>query len=329
MDRREFIKRSGLTGASFAIGPIAKLSTRGTPNIGPGQNVPQLPLGPAQNCLWGAFAKPMQQQNALESLLILEAKVGRKFGLHRNYQGMDSDILTEDVDWLTSRGTACYRSFHAWLGDGKTPIPWAAIAAGEWDTWIKKQASDLASWGKPMYITFHHEPEVAPCGTPAQYKAAFIHVRSLFGAATKLTWLATLLSPTYAGHNGGPATWLPPTLLFDVLGVDGYNRYPCEGRYSSFSKKFLLAMEYAGKINKPLAIGEWGSVEQNSCDHPEGDPLGKAKWIDDSVSIMKQWDSLIWVSYTHEKSGPYTFWVDSSPSSLKSFVTGGYDPYFK
>ena len=44
---------------------------------------------------------------------------------------------------------------------------------------------------------------------------------------------------------------------------------------------------------------------------------------------MKQWDSLIWVSYTHEKSGPYTFWVDSSPSSLKSFVTGGYDPYFK
>jgi len=243
---------------------------------------------------------------------------------------MDSDILTEDVDWLTSRGTVCYRSFHSWLGDGKIPIPWASIAAGDQDVWLNKQLSDLASWGKPLYITFHHEPEVAPqCGTPAQYKAAFIHVRTLFAPATNLTWLATLLSPTYAGRNGGPSAWLPPKNLFDVLGVDGYNRWPCKGVYSSFTKKFLLAKQYATKLNKPLAIGEWGSVELNSCGNPGGDPQGKAKWIDNAVSIMKKWPQLIWVSYTHEESGKYVFWVDTSPSALQSFTAAGNDPYFK
>jgi hypothetical protein len=325
MDRRDFLKTSGLAGMSLAAAPLLKLSS--------GTTRPDAPA--TGQCLWGAFAQPTSTLDAIQSLQSLEQKVGRQFALHRGYQGMDRDLVGKDLIWLQQRGTIAYRSFHAWSGTPKQPISWAAIAAGKNDAWLKKQAEDLAAWDHRMYICFHHEPEEsavqAPpgCGTPDDFKRAYGHVRQIFAPAQKLIWVATLLSPTYSGHNGGARAWLPSSDQFDVLGVDGYNRYPCSGRYKSFADKFLAAKRLAGNLNKPLAIGEWGCVEQTACGHSSGDPLGKAKWIQDAAAVMKSWPRLIWCSWTHERSGPYLFFVDTSAASLAAFTTVGKDPYFQ
>src|SRR5256885_3777058 len=50
-------------------------------------------------------------------------------------------------------------------------------------------------------------------------------------------------------------------------------------RSKSFTDKFAPARTYAISRGKPLAIPEWGCVEQNACNNPNGDPLGKATWF--------------------------------------------------
>jgi hypothetical protein len=191
-----------------------------------------------------------------------------------------------------------------------------------------------------MYICFHHEPEDdttgnpasqthnhVGCGAPADFQKAYDHVRDIFSKATNLVWLVTLLAPTFLGNNGGTKAWIPRHL--DMVGADGYNRYPCSGsRYKSFTDKFAPARAYAKKRGKPLAIPEWGCVEQNACKH-RGDALGKAKWIADAVSVMKTWPDLKWVCYSHEVDvGPLNFRVDTSSYSRSAFITAGHDPHF-
>jgi hypothetical protein len=333
MDRRQFLKRTGLAGASLAAGPLLRV---GAANA----SAPRA-LGDAQkaapqasaHCKWGAYALPGPNQKVTDALYALERKVGRRFAIHRDYQGMDSELLGTDVLELTARGTTCYRSFHSWIGSStgkRNFIPWAKIAAGTQDEWLSTQALAIKRWGKPIYLAFHHEPEVWPqCGTPDDFKAAYLRVHNLFAGATNVTWLVTLLSPTYRGNNGGPGAWFPPPDKYDIVGVDGYNRWPCRGdSVTSFYYKFGRARYYASQWDKPLAIGEWGSVEYNSCGNSGGDPNGKAKWLAGAEARMKNWPRLAWVSYSHVVSSKYNFRVDTSTSALKQFVAIGHDSYF-
>jgi len=334
VDRREFLKKSALTGAGLALAPVLKLAPLA-------RNLSHAPsdIETAQ-CLWGAFAEPQGQQKAMDALLALEQMVGRQMAVHRNYQGMDKDILDKAAQWLSQRGTIPYRSFHAWTGSQRYAIQWADIAAGKYDAWLSRQAAALAAWGQKMYICFHHEPEDdttgnpqsqtynhVGCGSSTDFLNAYNHVRAVFGNATNLTWLVTLLSPTFLGRNGGTDAWMPVSL--DVVGVDGYNRYPCSGPvYKSFTDKFAPARTYAISRGKPLAIPEWGCVEQNACNHPEGDPLGKATWFTDAGNVAKTWPELIFLSYSHEIDYGMNFRVDSSAVSLSAFTAVGHDPYF-
>jgi len=357
VDRRDFLKRSAVTGAGFALAPVLKLVPGAhVPKVRPAGSLQSLdpsqaetPLQAAQasqasevltpQVLWGAFAEPRGNQDPRQALVDLENQVGRRMGVHRDYQGMDSDIVGKTVRWLGERGTVPYRAFHAWFGSGKQALRWADIAAGRYDAWLSKQAADVAAWGKKMYICFHHEPEDDTtgnprsqtmgnigCGTSADYRAAYNHVRQVFRNATNLRWVAAFMSPTYLGNNGGPGAWMPSN--FDIVGVDGYSRFPCTGNFKTFEQKFLPARRYADSVRKPMAIPEWGCVEMNSCHHGGGDALGKAKWITDAARTMKSWPQLIFVSYSNETDGPLNFRVTSTLPSQLAFAAAGKDPYF-
>ena len=335
MNRRDFLRTSALAGAGLVL-------SRGGWGQALGQDFVPSPLEVGTpKCLWGAFAMPVGQEKPMDALVALEQLVGRQMAVHRDYQGMDSNLLSKAAQWMSQRGTIPYRSFHAWTGRQRYAIQWRNIAAGQHDVWLKQQAADLAAWGRKMYICFHHEPEDdttgnpasqtynhVGCGNAADFKNAYNHVRNIFSKATNLVWLVALLSPTYLGNNGGANAWVPANL--DILGVDGYNRYPCSGPiYKSFTDKFAPAQAYAKSKGKPFAIPEWGCIEQTDCNHPSGDPLGKAKWITDAGSVAKSWPNLRFVIYSHEVDpGPLNFRVDTSSSSLTAFTAVGHDPYF-
>jgi hypothetical protein len=333
MDRRHFLKKAGLAGVGLAAAPVLRVNPANSPKARyAAADAQSSPLATA-HCLWGAFARPAPGQSVTEALYALEKRVGRRFAIHRDYQGMDADLLGNDVLELTDRGTTCYRSFHSWFGSGtgtRDIIPWAKIAAGTQDAWLAGQALAIKTWGKPIYLAFHHEPEVWPeCGTAADFKAAYLHVHKIFAGATNVTWLVTLLSPTYNGNNGGPGAWFPPPDKYDIVGVDGYNRWPCLGtRVTTFDYRFGGAREFAALQGKPMAIGEWGSVEFYACGNSGGAPNGKAKWLAYAGSKIKDWPRLLWVSYSHVVDGTQNFRVDTSALALNQFTTMGHDPYF-
>jgi hypothetical protein len=333
MDRRLFLKKTGLAGVGLAATPLLRVSAADALTTRAAVTDAATSPQATAHCLWGAYAQPAPGNEVTTSLYSLERRVGRHFAIHRDYQGMDSDILGKDVLELTDRGTTCYRSFHSWVGSStgkRNFIPWAKIASGLQDEWLAAQALAIKRWGKPIYLAFHHEPEVWPqCGTAADFKAAYLRVHKIFAGATNVTWLVTLLSPTYNGNNGGPAAWFPPPDKYDIVGVDGYNRWPCRGKaLTTFFYKFEKARYFSAQLGKPMAIGEWGSVEYNSCGNNGGDPNGKAKWLAAAEARIKHWPRLLWVSYSHVVSGKYNFRVDTSASALNQFIAMGHDRYF-
>jgi len=95
----------------------------------------------------------------------------------------------------------------------------AGIAAGKHDTWLKKQAAAVGAWGKPIYLSFHHEPEVWPqCGSPATLPGTTDQGRAALTAATQRT---------QGKHSIVMSSWKVLSLVhwrfsFRLTGAEGY-----------------------------------------------------------------------------------------------------------
>jgi hypothetical protein len=107
---------------------------------------------------------------------------------------------------------------------------------------------------------------------------------------------------------------------FDLLGVDGYNRYHCFGvPWRPFSNVFTAAHDYAKAKGRNLYVIETGCVE--------GEPGRKAAWINGAAATLKSWPEVVGVSYNSENTD-CTYWADSTPASLSAFTAMGRDNYF-
>ncbi|MEO8293351.1 MAG: hypothetical protein ABI635_09445 [Actinomycetota bacterium] len=316
ISRREFLRRSAVVAGLTA--------TRGLTLDGIAAAAPA-------HCRWGVMATPRSGETWREAITHLEGKVGRRFSIIRRYHLWDAPLPTKFETWYSSHGRTPYVAWHAFDSSQK-PIHWASIAAGNHDAWIRYQARSLKRWGRPMYFSFHHEPEndVSQCGDPRDFVAAWNHIRRVFASVhvPHLSWVVTLMASTYAGNDGGPKAWLPAR--YRHLGVDGYNRGPCAGndQWRTFSEIFGDARRFARYHRRGLFIGEFGCVEQDSCNNNGGDPGAKARWFDNARSTIKNWPEVRAACYSHTATSGNAYWVDSSPGSLKAYRQIGLDPYF-
>jgi hypothetical protein len=322
MERREFLRNTALTGAGIALAGSA-----GWPD----------PALASASCLFGAHALPRgSQATQKESTLALEAEIGRKLGVFRRYSYWDEPPPDQTHLWAAQGGRIPYISWHAYTRN-RTYIPWASIARGTHDAYIRSVGKGLASFGHPVFFNFHHEPENDPKnGSPSEFKAAFEHVRRIFDAqgAKNLTWICTLMGTTYRGRNGGAGTWLPPSSYYTYVGSDGYNRWPriSQPPWRSFAEIFGAAHTKSVQLGKHLFVGEYGCVEQVTPSHPSGDPQAKADWFKGAAATTKTWGNVVALSYSHAvatfsgKLMPY--WADSSAVSLNAFKGVGLSSYF-
>jgi hypothetical protein len=313
LNRRDLLARAG--GAVVGMTALSQFPMLGTATAA------------TPGCLWGARALPRGSETPETAMTNLEALVGRTFAVERQYQAWGDAMPGQYVLWSTSQGRKVYLGWHAYVGSpGGIKIPWTSISNGSRDIWITKQATALKQWGVPIYLNFHHEPEDdGACGTAAQYRAAWNHIHAIFDrvGVPNVTWVWTLMASTFQGGNGGAANWEP--LHYDVVGVDGYNRHPDKNvQFKRFGEIFAAARSFAVKRGKPLAICEYGCVEQRA-----GDPMTKAEWFADAGQTMKAWPELEFACYSHvTTSEGYDYWVDSSNSSLDAFKALGHDAYF-
>jgi hypothetical protein len=256
-----------------------------------------------------------------------EAQLGRKMDLHRVYRLWDDEMPDTVLRTDVARGRVPLLSIKPKTGNGKQ-ISWAAIARGDADTDIRRQAAGIASLGAPVLLAFHHEPDLgsnASYGKPAEYVAAYRHYRAVFEAAgVRNVAFAWVVTTTTFGRAGATDSFYPGDDVVDWIGVDAFNWFGCsEGQTTGWrSLQTVIApfAAWAKPHNKPLVLAEWGSVEDPA------DPGRKAAWIRDAMSMAKALPQLRAMSYL-DAHGSCPWWIDSSRSTLDAFTEAGNDAF--
>jgi hypothetical protein len=184
-----------------------------------------LPARPASYL--GAFARGVPKSYApLESL-------ARATGVHPNialyYSGWRERFQLAFAMQATANGAVPF------IQIDPERINLAAIATGEYDTYLETFATDVASYGATtghgVIIGFGHEVNGYWYSwgyrhtSPAKFVAAWRHIVTVFRliGASNVTWLWTVnIMDTQTGKIPAPGAWWPGSAYVTWVGIDGY-----------------------------------------------------------------------------------------------------------
>ena len=226
----------------------------------------------------------------VDSLLESEALIGRQYDIFHDFLGSTQWSLIAnngfpydpDVGTLLDEGRVLFLN---WKNPGG-PEEWAAIAGGSQDSVVNVTAAELAAYGKPVFLTFHHEPEdnirdAAP-GSIAQqqilvndYSAAWRHIHSRFAAmgADNVIFVWDMQG------NLAQYQWMYESGLYpgddvvDWVAWNPYNWYRCHSRARWRTAEQVFAEFYdwlsedspsRPSADKPLMIGEFSTEEPDA-----------------------------------------------------------------
>jgi hypothetical protein len=313
----------------------------------------------------GVFAEPEAGENYFTALVHFQDKISRPVDIYRTYRSWGQPILNDTTTAILDPNQnpytppTLYITFHAFLDSkGNNCLPWAGIAAGDYDDEIDSWSAELLQIGKPAYLVFHHEMEneegIPPngSGTPEEFMAAYWYFRrrvAVVNAVPNLTWVITFMRNTFAQplKHGGPDRWWPASSPYsDVLadhlvGVDIYNRNHCHDKeWRSFldllnpslhspRKQALTAYRFARRVDRKLFLGEAGCVEGDDCGGTLPHGTAKAQWYQDALAQMKSWNNIEAFCYSNVSGfhdGNYR--IDTSPEALAAYRALASDPYF-
>jgi hypothetical protein len=285
---------------------------------------------PATGSLFGAAVfsgDHLDESTTWEADIAFEAQIQRPMTLERRYFTWDDQFPGANEYLARDMGRTIALSWGAGERDGSV-VPWADIAAGDYDATIDARAADIKAFVAPMFFIFHHEPNGNhPGGTPEEFKAAFQHIHDRFIADGVRNVLYTMVMFDTAYDQGTINDYYPGDSYVDVLGVDAYNWYDCGERqepWTSFHDVALAFHDFGAAHHKFMIIAEVGSEEDSA------DPNHKGAWITDMLATLKTWPDVKGVAWFN--SGPpygstCNWWVDSSPASLAAFQAIGRDSY--
>ncbi len=188
-------------------------------------------LVPNQGVLFGAGLPTTGSGQLTEATLSeQEDMLSRKLDLHRVYRLWDDaepdTVLRTDVQ----RGRTPILSIKPKYGSGRQ-VSWASIARGDQDATIANQADGLKTLTAPVYLSFHHEADLAgnaSYGTAAEYVAAWRHYRQVFAARgarnVAFTWIVT--TSTFS-KPGVTDSFYPGDDVVDWIALDAFNWFGC------------------------------------------------------------------------------------------------------
>jgi mannan endo-1,4-beta-mannosidase len=137
----------------------------------------------------------------------------------------------------------------------------AAIAAGDYDDYLRSYAQAVRAFGKSVVIGFGHEMN-APWYSwgyghvaPATFVAAWQHLVTLFHqeGADNVTWLWTVQADSKG--TGPIASWWPGSAYVTWVGIDGFYYSPSDTFTSVFGATITQVHNLTGK---PVLMSETG-----------------------------------------------------------------------
>lgn len=265
----------------------------------------------------------------LDRLETIESRVGSQMGVVRVFTRWDTEFPSEDVTQMMAEGRSIHVSVRPRTDNGQV-IPWSEIANAkpgsvihdQLTTWVEK----LVALDGEVYFTLNHEPETrdsAANGSASQYVAAWRTTIDLLRSSGGEKVKTVLVLTRRPFVDGSVIDWYPGDEYVDVVGVDPYNWYHCQGTERNWTDPEDLlapALGFARSRNKPLAIPEIASTE---------DPLQpgrKADWIDQLGHVLAKPDTAMAIEFVawfnvDDQSWPDCEWAyDSSSASAEAFA---------
>jgi hypothetical protein len=212
------------------------------------------PALPAKGVYFGAWVAPdvYSQTDRVQAVDALQQQIGHRLDIVHIY--------------LTAGATFPTQSDLAFVDQGSTLlVSWAlndssAIAAGADDALIRQTAQELQHIGKPVFLEWRWEMDRpglrAEVGTPAQYIAAWKHIREVF-AEEQVTNVAWVWCPSSKGFADGTAgAYYPGDSEVNWICADVYP--PSNDPLRSFAATAQPFLDWASHHDKPIIIGEFG-----------------------------------------------------------------------
>lgn len=294
-------------------------------------------LVPTCGVLWGysTGARPGPEVAAAQDQL------GRRFDFVYAFHDINDELPTVAERRLSHDGTLLHLSIDPrdFASSDRTTVTWAAVARGEYDTSLRKQARGVAELGVPVFVTFDHEvdqPSKSALGSPTEFKAAWRHVHQVFinAGATRAVWVWVVLGwpETFARA----ASLWPGNDVVDWISWDVYNASGCRkgtidsSRYVSFADAMLPfyrwlhanGSEYDIDADKPLMISETGTVR-----YP-GDSKRSAHWYAQIPGVLKRYRQIKALAlWTRVGNGVCDYRFDDDPTITQGLKTAGLDPF--
>jgi len=278
-------------------------------------------LAPSCGAWWGT-ALPNVNADLASAVSAEQTATGRRLDIVHTYHRWRDVFPTASERQIALSGHLLFENWEPRDSAGH-PIRWADIAAGHQDAAIDAEARRLASLGRPILVSFSHEPEMqfATKGTAADFKAAFAHVvrRARNAGATNVRWVWTVMGLSDPVWLQRYQQMWPGDAYVDWIAWDPYNFASCGGKpWKSFADivhPFYAWLTANGHANKPYMLAEFGTIEK------AGDPSAKPDWLGGVTAAMRSLPNLKALVYFDLPAPPASCdWrSDTSPASRTAF----------
>ncbi|WP_147794553.1 PKD domain-containing protein [Cellulomonas sp. Y8] len=242
----------------------------------------------------GAHVDRGPAPDAAAAVAGFEDALGRRLDVHRWYSRWDDAQPAGPVADSVARGRTPLLSIWPKRLDGSV-VPWSAIASGAVDGDIRRQAAGVAALGVPLYLTLHHEADIAQgWGTPAEFRAAWRRYVQVFRDAgvrdVRWTWVVTPGSFGSSPSTPGADAFYPGDDVVDRVGLDAYNWYGCApGKPAGWRSLAEVAgpfRRWAEARGKQAVLAEFGTAADPA------DPARRAAWLTEAVAYLGAWPGL-------------------------------------
>ncbi|MFV0526047.1 MAG: hypothetical protein ACK5RL_16295 [Acidimicrobiales bacterium] len=259
----------------------------------------------------------------------LEAQAGAPLGVVRTFARWDTPFPTAEHRAILGSGHRMHLSVRPRYDDG-TVVLWSEVAAARpgspvYDRMVE-WAEAVAPYTDQLYLTFNHEPETRDSqanGTAEEFVAAFRRWNEVMAehGAGDIPRVVVLTRGAFA--DGRIDQWYPGDAAVDVIGVDAYNWFDCQGSARPWLTPAELlepAARFAAERDKPMAVPEVASTEDPA------DPGRKAEWITDlgdDVASLSEQQPVTFVAWfdVHDAGWPNCNWsFSSSPASAEAMA---------
>ncbi len=328
--RRLLAVVAGLTGLAVVLAGCSSANAPATQSAGPsaspgggsggGPQAPnQGPPVPARGAYVGAWVRavPLNQTTRVSAVQQFEQKLGRPLDFVHTYRRW-TQPFPEPSD-LTFLRKGQYLQL-SWAGTNDQ-----AIISGREDSVIRHQALAVKRLPGRIFMEWRWEMDRPPLagsiGTPANYVAAWKHIRAVF-AQEGVHNAAWVWCPTAVGFKvGRAAAYYPGDDQVDWTCVDAY-----PGK-TLIPMSTLLApfLRWAAGHPKPIMIGEYGVPRS-------GSPQQRAQWLAAAAKTFQSTPRIKAVSYfeANPVGHPSTlaYVIRNDPAAIGAFRDMAQEPYF-